>query len=134
MARSAKLKFPNKWPAFLIGLIKIRTVYWTKMRLVTWVVLTGKGGRKVADSRAASAEKDDHREVLTQVPASRLVVEALAGKVADLKEVLGAKVGRKAAGRRVAKAARKEVAFRVELLPLAFLVKASHNPDKDSTW
>jgi hypothetical protein len=28
------------------------------------------------------------------------------GKVADLKEVLGAKVGRKAVGRRVAKAAR----------------------------
>ena len=95
------------------------------MRLVTWVVLAGKGGRKVADSRAASAEKDGHREVLTQLPASRLVVEALVGKVADLKGVLEAKVGRKAAGRRVAKAARKEVAFQVE---------ASHNPDKDSTW
>jgi len=40
----------------------------------------------------------------------------------------------KAAGRRVAKAARKAVAFRVVLLPLAFQVKASHNPDKDSTW
>ena len=116
------------------------------MRLVTWVVLAGKGGRKVADDRAASAEKDGHREVLTQLLASRLVVEALVGKVADQKEealvvkvadrrkVLGAKVGRKAAGRRVAKAARKEVAFQVVLLPLAFQVKASHNPDKDSTW
>ena len=130
------------------------------MRLVTWVVLAGKGGRKVADNRAASAEKDGHREVLTQLPASRLVVEALVGKVADHKEalagkgglkaagkrealvvkvadrrkVLGAKVGRKAAGRRVAKAARKEVAFQVVLLPLAFQVEASHNPDKDSTW
>jgi hypothetical protein len=60
----------------------------------------------VADSRAASAEKDGRREVSTQVPASRLGVEALVGKVADLKEVLGAKVGRKAVGRRVAKAAR----------------------------
>ena len=105
----------------------------------------------MADNRAASAEKDGHREVLTQLPASRLVVEALVGKVADHKEalagkgglkaagkraalvakvaarrkVLGAKVGHKAAGRRVAKAARKEVAFQVE---------ASHNPDKDSTW
>ena len=134
MARSAKLKFPNKWPAFLIGLTKIRTVCWTKMRLVTWVVLAGKGGRKVADSRAASAEKDDHREVLTQVPASRLVVEALVVKVADRKEVLGAKGGLKAAGRRVAKAARKAVAFRVVFHPVAFQVKASHNPDKDSTW
>ena len=64
-------------------------------------------------------------------------------KVADGKEVLGAKGGLKAAGRRVAKAARKAVAFRgvflpvafqVVLLPLAFQVKASHNPDKDSTW
>ena len=50
---------------------------------------------------------------------------------------------RKAVGRRVAKATRKAmafrvvflpVAFRVVLLPLAFQVKASHNPDKDSTW
>ena len=146
MARSAKLKFPNKWPAFLIGLIKIRTVYWTKMRLVAWVVLVAKGGhkgadnraasagkdvRKVADSRAASAEKDGHREVLTQLPASRLVVEALVGKVADQKEEA---LVVKAAGRRVAKAARKAVAVRVVLLPLAFQVKASHNPDKDSTW
>ena len=69
-------------------------------------------------------EKDDHREALTQLPASpRLVVEALEGKVAD----------RKAAGRRVAKAGRKAGAFRVVFLPVAFQVKASHNPDKDST-
>ena len=48
----------------------------------------------------------------------------------------------KAAGRRVAKAARKAVAFLVFLpvvfqgvfLPVAFQVKASHNPDRDSTW
>ena len=65
-------------------------------------------------------EKDGHREVLTQLPASRLVVEALGGKVA----------GR---GRRVAKAGRKAVAFRGGFLPVAFQVKASHNPDKDST-
>ena len=51
MARSAKLKFPNKWPAFLIGLIKIRTVYWTKMRLVAWVVLVAKGGHKAVAFR-----------------------------------------------------------------------------------
>ena len=68
-------------------------------------------------------EKDGHREVLTQLPASRLVVEALEGKVAD----------RKAQDRRVAKAGRKAVAFRVGFLPVAFQVKASHNPDKDST-
>ena len=68
-------------------------------------------------------EKDGHREVLTQLPASRLVVEALEGKVAD----------RKAQDRRVAKAGLKAVAFRVGFLPVAFQVKASHNPDKDST-
>jgi hypothetical protein len=73
--------------------------------------LVGKGGLKTAGKR-----------------------EALVVKVADRRKVLGAKVGRKAAGRRVAKAARKAVAFRVVLLPLAFQVKASHNPDKDSTW
>ena len=101
------------------------------MRLVTWVVLAGKGGRKVADSRAASAEKDGHREALTQLPASRLVVEALEGKAAGRRV---AKADRKAADRRVAKAARKAVAFRVVFLPVAFQVKASHNPDKDSTW
>ncbi len=103
------------------------------MRLVAWVVLVAKGGHKAVDSRVASAggkdvrkavgsraalaEKGGHREVLTQVPASRLEV-----------------AGRKVAGRRVAKAAHKAVAFRVVLLPLAFQVKASHNPDKDSTW
>ena len=128
------------------------------MRSVAWVVLVAKDGHKAVDSRVASAggkdvrkavgsraalaEKGGHREVLTQVPASRLEVAALVVKVA----------GRKAAGRRVAKAARKAVAFRVVflpgafqvvflpvafrvvLLPLAFQVKASHNPDKDSTW
>ena len=104
-------------------------------------------------------EKDGHREVLTQIPASRLVrevltqlpasrlvVEALGGKVAGRgrrvakadRKVAGrgrrvAKADRKAADRRVAKAGRKAVAFRVGFLPVAFQVKASHNPDKDST-
>ena len=73
--------------------------------------LAGKGGLKAAGKR-----------------------EALVVKVADRRKVLGAKVGRKAAGRRVAKAARKAVAFRVVFLPVAFQAKASHNPDKDSTW
>ena len=41
---------------------------------------------------------------------------------------------RKAACRRVAKAARKAVPFRVVFLPLAFQVKARHNLDKASTW
>ena len=68
---------------------------------------------------------------MTQLLASRLVVEALGGKVADQKEEA---LVVKAAGRRVAKAAHKAVAVRVVLLPLAFQVKASHNPDKDSTW
>ena len=44
-----------------------------------------------------------------------------------------AKADRKAADRRVAKAGRKGGAFRVVFLPVAFQVKASHNPDKDST-
>ena len=85
MARSAKLKFPNKWPAFLIGLIKIRTVYWTKMRLVAWVVLVAKGGHKAvdskadlagrgvpkeADNRADLAERAARKEVAFQVEAS----------------------------------------------------------------
>ena len=93
-------------------------------------------------------EKDGHREALTQLPASpRLVVEALEGKVAGRKAAdrRVAKAGRKAAGRRVAKADRKAAdrrvakagrkagAFRVVFLPVAFQVKASHNPDKDST-
>lgn len=77
-------------------------------------------------------EKDGHREVLTQLPASRLVVEALGGKVAGRGRRV-AKADRKAADRRVAKAGRKAVAFRVGFLPVAFQVKASHNPDKDST-
>ena len=80
-------------------------------------------------------EKDGHREALTQLPASRLVVEALEGKVADRKAAgrRVAKADRKAADRRVAKAGRKAGAFRVVFLPVAFQVKASHNPDKDST-
>ena len=81
-------------------------------------------------------EKDGHREALTQLPASpRLVVEALEGKVADRKAAgrRVAKADRKAADRRVAKAGRKAGAFRVVFLPVASQVKASHNPDKDST-
>ena len=54
----------------------------------------------------------------------------MVGKVANQKEEA---LVVKAAGRRVAKAGRKGGAFRVVFLPVAFQVKASHNPDKDST-
>jgi len=84
---------------------------------VSKVDLVAKDGHKAVDSKADLAGRGVRKEADNRADLAGRGVRKEADNRVDLAE----------------RAARKAVAFRVVLLPLAFQVKASHNPDKDST-